>query len=140
MTLPLAEQIVKDAGCNQWFVQFFENGENFDTVFKTQHMNFFAEHKMIVQQVTSIADPQNLVGFYHVRFFGATDPLLALYSKQFEDAEGVSLHPQQYQMFEWSHSGWIKHNGPQQLQAYLDSLNQPTEAHGMVGNVGPAGP
>ena len=140
MSFPIAEQIVKDAGCNQWFVQFYENLSNFDLKVKIDHMEFFAKHGLIIQQVRSMQDAHPILGFYHVRFQGQDDPVLAQYSQQFEDATGTSLNPNMYQMFEWSYSGWVKENGPAQLQQYLQDQNQNAlQPQGIVGPAGPGG-
>lgn len=119
MLYPLAEQIVNDAGSNQWFVQFYETEETFDLKVKIDHMEFFARHGLIVQPVRSIQDVNAVQGFYHVRFKGKDDSALKLYSETFEDEQGISLNPLQYQMFEWSYSGWVKDGGPDQLTNYL---------------------
>jgi hypothetical protein len=138
MSFPIAEQIVKDAGCNQWFVQFYENDPKFDLRIKIDHMEFFARHGLIIQQVRSMQDAHPILGFYHVRFKQKDDPVLLEYSNKFEDEKGTSLYPQMYQMFEWSYSGWVNEGGPAQLEQHLQAQNQ-LQPQGLIGPAGPGG-
>lgn len=135
MSLPLAEQIMKDAGCNQWFVQFYDHTDEYDPAWLARHMDFFADNQLIYQEVRSIFDTDLVGGLYHVRFDGHDDSRLRDYSSNFENAEGVSLHPRSYQMFEWSYQGWVNQDGLSHLQDYC-TAQQPA---GTQGPMGPGG-
>lgn len=132
MSVSLAEQIVSDAGYNQWFVHFHLGNEGYDDSHRQRHFEFFAEHKIMFQEVISIHDVDHLGGFYHVRFQGSSDPLLKTYCETFENEQGQSLHPSSYQMFEWSHAGWVQADGPAQLNEYWRRMT-------FQGPQGPAG-
>jgi len=138
MSLPLAEQIMKNAGCNQWFVQFYDHTPTYDATWLRRHMEFFAANRLIYQEVRSIFDTQLVGGLYHVRFSGHSDPRLADYSKQFENQEGISLDTSSYQMFEWSYQGWVNQDGLSHLEEHLANLNTPA-VDPAAGPMGPSG-
>lgn len=139
MSLPLAEQIMKDAGCNQWFVQFYDHTPTYDAACLHRHMDFFAANQLIYQEVRSIFDTQLIGGLYHVRFAGHSDPRLADYSEQFENQEGISLDATSYQMFEWSYQGWVNQDGLSHLEEHLANLNTLAVDPAAVGPMGPSG-
>lgn len=123
MSLPYAEQILSDAQKNQYFVQFFIRGENFDSDHLMNQMEWFQTRNLIVQEVQTVHFREAHTGFFHVRFSGADDPRLAEYTHTFENSEGMSLAADQYQMYEWSYSAWMQEGGRDAYQEHLDSLN-----------------
>lgn len=136
MSLPYAEQILSDAQKNQYFVQYFIRDENFDSDNLMSQMEWFQTRNLIVQEVQTVHFREAHTGFFHVRFSGADDPRLAEYSKTFENAEGMSLAPQQYQMYEWSYAAWMQEGGRDAYQEHLTSLNVtrfPTQQGDIVG-------
>lgn len=136
MSLPYAEQILNDAQKNQWFVQFYIRNDSFDSDHLIKQMEWFLSRKLIVQEVQTIHFREAHTGFFHVRFDGALDPLLQEYCATFEDATGASLFPDQYQMYEWSHSAWMQEGGRDAYQEHLQALNVsrfPTNQGDIVG-------
>lgn len=123
MSLPYAEQILSDAQQNQWFIQFYIRNEDFDSDHLMRQMEWFLNRQLIVQEVQTIHFREAHTGFFHVRFKGREDPNLAEYSETFEDAQGQSLHPGQYQMYEWSYSAWMQEGGRDAYQEHLETLN-----------------
>ena len=135
MTLPLAEQIMKDAGCNQWFVQFYDHTPSYNPSCLARHMEFFTDNRLIYQEVRSIFDTDLVGGLYHVRFANRNDLRLNDYTTKFENAEGASIDPSSYQMFEWSYQGWINQEGESHLKEYL-AAQQPSATQGPMGPAG----
>ena len=136
MSLPYAEQILSDAQKNQYFVQYFIRDLNFDSDNLMRQMEWFQTRNLIVQEVQTVHFREAHTGFLHVRFSGADDPRLAEYSQTFEDDQGMSLLPGQYQMYEWSYSAWMQEGGRDAYQEHMDSLNVtrfPTQQGDIVG-------
>ena len=100
-----------------------KKGESFDSDHILQQMEWFSQHNIIVQEVQTIHMRQAHTGFFHVRFLGPDDPRLIEYSQTFEDAQGQSTHPPQYQMYEWSYSAWMQEGGRDAYQEHLETLN-----------------
>lgn len=123
MTLPYAEQILIDAQSNQYFVQYFIRDINFDSDHLLNQMEWFQNRNLIVQEVQTVHFRESHTGFFHVRFQGKQDPRLLEYSATFEDDQGISLMPDQYQMYEWSYSAWIAEGGAEGYKHHLGSLN-----------------
>lgn len=111
--IPYAETILNQKKTNQWFVQFFRdsNGE-FDTTQMQAHFNWFTSHLVRYTMVTSIGAPDTDTGFFHVNFVDESDLRLQKYQAEFEDADGVSLQPTSYQMYEWDYNNWVERGGP----------------------------
>lgn len=105
-----AEQILMDKKTNQFFIQFGPDDEHVK-----QHFDWFSSYLVPVKKVASIGDLDDKTGFYHVGFTSMHDNRLALYIKVFENKNGESLHPESYQLFEWSYDAWIKQDGPEKF-------------------------
>lgn len=136
MSLPYAEQILSDAQKNQWFIQFHIRNPDFDSDHLMHQMEWLINRQLIVQEIQTVHFREAHTGFFHVRFQGSEDPRLAEYSQTFEDDQGMSLLPDQYQMYEWSYSAWMQEGGRDAYQEHMDSLNVtrfPTQQGDIVG-------
>ena len=118
-----AEQILLDKGKNQWFVLFYVGREGWDPTVFNQHMSWFADNGVSVTPVAAMGDQEVLGNLYHVGFDSQVDPKLVAYTAAWENEDGTSLRPDQYQMLEWSWEGWINNQGPQEFAAWLESIN-----------------
>ena len=68
--------------------------------------------------VTSIGAPETDTGFFHVNFVDHDDPRLHKYQAEFENADGASLHPTSYQMYEWDYNNWVERGGPLEFSEF----------------------
>lgn len=105
--LPYAEQFLEKVVNNQWFVRFFDEANNLsDQQIKQQQMEWFAQQALVLTEVRTQSFDQAATNFYHVNFDGEHDARLVAYIAQFENSEGVSLHPGVYQLYEWGYQVW----------------------------------
>jgi len=108
--LPYAETFLEQHTTNQWFIRFYADPNNLSHLdVKQAHMNWFVSQGLQLTQVRTQEFDLPLTNFYHVNFAGDSDVRLKAYSEQFENAEGVSLQPDVYQLYEWSYSAWCEH-------------------------------
>jgi hypothetical protein len=135
MIMVYAEQLLKQAGTNQWFVQFTTTDPNFDPSLAQQQMQWFESQGLQLTQVLTVGQTvPHSTDFYHVNFASSEDARLTAYSAKFEDSDGASLNASTYQMFEWSYDGWISTNGHTVFDEFV-AQTQPSSAP-----TGPAGP
>lgn len=138
MIMIYAEQFLKAAGKNQWFVQFHTADPSFDSSLHQQQIQWFESQGLTLTQVQTVGQIDSLhTGFYHVSFAGAEDIRLAAYSGRFEDSEGNSLDEHTYQMFEWSYDGWINSGGPSAFDEFVAQTQQVPAAGAVTGPQGP---
>lgn len=120
---PYAEQIMEDRKCNTWFLLFHNHLPTWDPQTMDQHWTWMRDNlvncKVVQNMDNHTPDNHNL---YHVDFEDASDPRLAAYMAQFENAAGESLYPEQYQMLEWSHKGWCDSGGRQEFLDWFQQL------------------
>ena len=60
-------------------------------------------------------------GLYYIDFTDHNDPLIKAYSSKFENKEGNSLEPTQYQLYCVEYNKWVKSGG---LKIYLHQLEE----------------
>lgn len=107
--LPYAETFLEQAGANQWFIRFYAEPNDLAHVdVKQSHMTWFVSQGLQLTQVRTQEYDQPLTNFYHVNFASDSDVRLKAYSDQFENEQGVSLQPEVYQLYEWSHAAWCE--------------------------------
>jgi hypothetical protein len=107
--LPYAESFLEQAAANQWFIRFYADLNDLTNVeIKQKHMDWFVSQGLQVTQVRTQEFNLPLTNFYHVNFASDQDVRLKAYSDQFENADGVSLQPDVYQLYEWSYTAWCE--------------------------------
>jgi hypothetical protein len=107
--LPYAETFLEQAGRNQWFIRFYAEPNDLTHVdVKQAHMTWFVNQGLQLTQVRTQEFDVPLTNFYHVNFASDADARLKAYSDQFENPEGISLQPDVYQLYEWSHTAWCE--------------------------------
>lgn len=107
--LPYAEQILNQQQQNQWFIRFMSEANDLaGEQVKQSHLEWFAQQGLLLTEVRTLEYDLPQTNFYHVTFVNAQDPRLKAYSEKWEDAQGVSLSPNQYQMYEWSYEAWCE--------------------------------
>jgi hypothetical protein len=118
--LPYAETFLEQAGANQWFIRFYlnDNPPSHEDA-KQTHMTWFASQGLTLTQVRTHEYDVPVTNFYHVNFASESDARLKAYSEQFENSEGVSLQPEVYQLYEWSHAAWCESGLQQAWQQHV---------------------
>ena len=107
--LPYAETFLAQAGANQWFIRFYAEPNDLSHVdVKQTHMAWFVTQGLQLTEVRTQEYDVPFTNFYHVNFASDSDVRLKAYSDQFEDAQGISLQPEAYQLYEWSHAAWCE--------------------------------
>lgn len=105
--LPYAETFLEQAGANQWFIRFYLDPHQLTSVhMKQKHMDWFVSQGLQLTEVRTQEYDVPHTNFYHVNFASGADVRLKAYSEQFENEQGISLHPEAYQLYEWSHAAW----------------------------------
>jgi hypothetical protein len=125
MNTPYAEQYLLDYSCNQWFVQFYLDDADYDATTLTQHVHWANSNLLTLTPVATVGLTSNETGFYHVNFTGHDDARLAFYMNQFEDAQGISLKPRSYQMFEWDYVSWVEQGAREEFVQFLEGNAPP---------------
>lgn len=115
-----AEQILEAEKCNQWFLLLHNQNANWNPSVLESHIQWLNAHLVEHEMVAGMGETHAQGNLYHVKFDSHSDSRLASYSAQFEDSEGVSLQPDQYQMVEWSYQGWIESGGRTEFFAWLE--------------------
>jgi hypothetical protein len=77
---------------------------------REQHLDWFASHGLCYELAAPRGWLEGDPGHFAVYFEGESDPRIAAYSAVFEDAEGKSLAPDEYQMVIISYATWLKMN------------------------------
>lgn len=121
MSLLYAEQMLLDAQRNQWFIQFNPHYENFDLATMLAQIAWLQNQGLAVTEVRTTHYNQPPTHFYHVNFTGSQDARLIEYSAIYEEPDGQSKRPQEYQMYEWSYEAWIAEKGDQEFAEHLNS-------------------
>lgn len=116
-----AEQILEEKKCNQWFLLLHINDPNWQPSMAESHWQWMNANLVQYEQVAGMGETAPLGNLFHVKFDDDSDPRLAAYSAQFEDSEGISLHPDQYQMVEWSYQGWIDSGSRSEFFTWLET-------------------
>jgi hypothetical protein len=117
---PYAEQIMEDRKRNTWFLLFHNHLPTWDPQTAEQHGAWMRDNLVNCVVVRGMGDTECTHNLYHVDFEDASDPRLAAYMMQFENAAGESLYPEQYQMLEWSYKGWCDSGGRQEFLDWLE--------------------
>jgi hypothetical protein len=125
MTVPYAEQIMADSKCNQWFLLFHDHMPTWKPHTAQAHFAWMTDNLVRYQLVGTPGEAQPQGSLYHVDFQSHDDPRLIQYMSIFENAAGESLHPDQYQMLEWSYQGWVESG---HREEFLSWISQPTQA------------
>lgn len=125
-----AEQILEQAGKNQYFILFHIQGPTWDPATHESHMEWFTNTGVPVTLVAGMGETTPRGNLYHVAFDDDQDTRLHAYMNAFEDNTGTSLRPDMYQMLEWSYEGWVSRDGPQEFNAWLRQQTDPTQVTG----------
>ena len=124
MNIPYAEQYLLDNQCNQWFVQFYVDNPDYDDTTLQQHVNWANSNLLTLTPVATVGLTSNDTGFYHVNITGRDDARLQFYIREFEDAQGISLKPSSYQMFEWDYESWVEQGARDEFVQFLAGESQ----------------
>lgn len=122
--LPYAETFLDQMGTNQWFIRFYVEPNNLVHVHVMQkHMEWFVSQGLQLTQVRTHEFDVPVTNFYHVNFASESDVRLKAYSDQFEDAQGISLQPDVYQLYEWHHAAWCESGLQQAWQQHMENIS-----------------
>jgi hypothetical protein len=130
MSLPYAEQILLTAQRNQWFIQFNPDHAEFDLPSMLSQIAWMQNQGLTVTEVQTVHYTDSPTHFYHVNFENSQDSRLLEYCAVYEDSEGQSMSPQEYQMYEWSYAAWIADQGDQKFAEYLHAPPETTAIQG----------
>lgn len=125
-----AEQLLQRAEKNQFFLMLHMGLPTWNPSVLAEHMAWFEENQVATTLVAAMGEHTPRGKLYHVAFEDGSDPKLHDYMKKFEDDLGASLQPNQYQMLEWSYEGWVKQNGPEEFDSWLQSQNNSNKVTG----------
>ena len=102
------DDIMREAGRDTAFVKFgspFDPSQAADAA-RQRHLAWFHERGIRTEAAAPRGWLEGDPFIVAVHFDGPDDPRIAEYSAAFEDASGISLDPEAYQMFIWPHAGW----------------------------------
>jgi hypothetical protein len=120
--LPYAETFLEQSAVNQWFIRFYSDANNLaHEAVKQSHMDWFTTQGVQLTHVRTQEFDIPFTNFYHVNFASASDVRLKAYSDEFENADGVSLQPDVYQLFEWSYPAWCESGLQQNWHTHMQN-------------------
>lgn len=118
-----AEQKMKQAQRNQWFLLLYNQNANWNPQVWQSHQEWFAANLVSYQLVAGMGEKEPLGNLYHVQFDDENDPRLLAYIQEFETDQQLSKHPDQYQMLEWSYQQWVESGAEQEFDQWLTSVS-----------------
>lgn len=114
MTTSLDEVMYKH-GKNMLFVQF--SPIDFDERHREAHFKWFEQNQLKYESAPFRGLPNTANICYVVYFDDDADARISEYTKTFEDDEGRSRHPAQYQMVLVEYADWLRSGGKNYINA-----------------------
>lgn len=97
--------------------------EKFKEISKN-HLEWFEQRGIKMFRTVPPEIIMGWAGHYYVDI-DPKDPILIEYSKEFEDETGVSISPDDYQLYNIFYSEWLKNNGIEKYEQHLKDLENP---------------
>ncbi len=100
-----------------------ENQDN--AAIEKEQLDWLNEHGVHYEKTVSQCIIEGWIGQYYVDFNGWDDPIVAEYTKAFENENGVSNHPTKYQMHSRSYQQFVDSGDHGHYKQYLIDRSDP---------------
>jgi hypothetical protein len=115
MIMQTIDEIMDAAKRDMYFIRFphpfFTGCDKPNPKLRIEHLAWFDANGLPYVKAAPRGWLEGDPGCFAVYFSGIDDPRVAAYAAEFEDAEGKSLHPDDYQMFLVIYQSWLEAGG-----------------------------